>query len=132
MLTLRGVKISDKALGPEKPLPAPSIYNIEEGTITQNKKTVLQVPLKFATHNTVSLNTIKVEFQKAMVKQRWSLRSANDRKEMNETKEEAEQRERKSHTIFDEESNTLNFNKARPTDLPTNKNYNSPTSIEPD
>ena len=40
---------------------------------------------------------------------------------MDETEDEAEERERKSHQLVDKESNTINYKNLRPTDIPTNK-----------
>ena len=54
------------------------------------------------------------------------MKNDEERTLLEETEEEAEKREIKSHALVDEETNTMNFNNLRPPDLPTNKQVGVP------
>ena len=124
--TVRNIKVSDKALGPQKPLPDPAVYNVDKKTISENVNSVLKLHPKLAVANPIKLVEVKTEIQKCFYKQRLSTRNQEERILMEETEEEAEERERKSHELVDNDTNTINFNKLRPTDIPTNKTVGVP------
>ena len=124
--TIRDVKVSDEALGPIEPLSEPSFFNIDSDNISTNVKEVLKLHPKLALHKPISLVDVKTEIQKGFYKQRLNMKSEEEREEMEETEEEAEERERKSHALVDRETNTINFNNLRPTDLPTNRQIGVP------
>jgi len=124
--TVRNIKVSDKALGPEKPLPEPAVYNVEKETISENVNKVLKLHPKLAVANPIKMVEVKTEIQKCFYKQRLSMKNQEERILMDETEEEAEEKERKSHELVDVDTNTINFNKLRPTDIPTNKTVGVP------
>ena len=119
--TIREVKVSDAALGVEKPLPEPSVNNFDKEKVTKNMKSVLQLPPKFATYNPVKLAEVKTEIQKCFYKERLNISNQEERNTLGLTEKEAEEKEHKEHELFDYETKVINFSKLRPTDLKTNK-----------
>ena len=119
--TVEHIKVSDKALGETKYTPEPVVLNIDKNTISENVKQALNLHPKFATPVPVNLIEAKTEIQKGFYKQRMSIRKEEERKETDETEEEAEKNDAKAHELVDKDTKTINFNNLRPTDLPTNK-----------
>ena len=54
------------------------------------------------------------------------MKNEEERELLGESEEEAEKRETNSHALVDEETNIINFNNFRLTDLPTNKHVGVP------
>ena len=69
---------------------------------------------------------VKTEIQRGFYKQRLTMKNEEERELLGESEEEAEKRETNSHALVDEETNIINFNNLRPTDLPTNKQVGVP------
>ena len=124
--TIRDVKVSDKALGPEKKSSEPIIFNIAKETVPENVQKVLQLHPKFAVTKPINPLELKTEIQRGFYKQRLSMKNEAERKLTGESEEEYEKNKIKSHALVDEETNTVNFNNLRPTDLPTNKQVGVP------
>ena len=121
----RGIKVTDEALGPPKPLPEPVIFNIDKENISENVKSVLNLHPKFAVANPIKMVEVKTEIQKCFYKQRLNMKSEEDRNLAGETEEEAEEREREESELVDS-NNILNFNRMRVTEIPTNKTVGIP------
>ena len=76
--TIQGVKVSDKSLGPTKPLPEPSTHNVDKKDISKNVMEVLKLHPKLAVHNPIKLVEVKTEIQKGFYKQRLNMKSEED------------------------------------------------------
>ena len=66
--TVRGIKISARALGPEKATPDPIIYNIDKDAVPANVKEALKLHPKFAVVKPIILAEVKTEIQKGFYK----------------------------------------------------------------
>ena len=124
--TVRGIKISDRALGPEKATPDPIIYNIDKDAVPANVKEALKLHPKFAVVKPIILAEVKTEIQKGFYKQRLSMKNEEERILAGETEEEAERNEINSHALVDDATKVINFNNLRVTDLPTNRQVGVP------
>ena len=71
--------MSDEALGPQKPLSDPAIFNIDKQNISKNVKTVLNLHPKLAVANPVKMVEVKTEIQKCFYKQRLNMRSEEEK-----------------------------------------------------
>ena len=126
MDTIKGIKVSDKALGQKKHFQEPMILNVDKSTVSSNVHEALKLYPKHALPVPVKLIEVKKEIQKGFYKQRLSMKREEERKEAGETEEEAEKNDAEAHKLIDRESNTINFNNLRPTDLPSNKQIGAP------
>ena len=118
---IRDIKVSDEALGARRPISEPIIYNIAKETVPENVKKVLQLHPKFAVAKPINMMEVKTEIQRGFYKQRLNMKNEEERKLVDESEEEFENNEIKSHALVDDETKVMNFNNLRPTDLPTNK-----------
>ena len=91
-----------------------------------NYKTVFNIHPKLAVANPIKMVEVKTEIQKCFYKQRLNMKSEEERILAGETEEESEKREREEHALVDLNTNTLNFNNMRVTDIPTNKTVGIP------
>ena len=112
--TIKGIKVSDKALGEKKHFPEPMILNVNKDTFSSNIQEVLKLHPKHALPVPVKLSEVKTEIQKGFYKQRLSMKREEERIADGETEEEAEKNDAKAHELFDKASNTINFNNLRP------------------
>ena len=85
--TIEGIRITDAAIGPKKPLPNPVIVNVE---VSENAQQLLQLPPKTATYKPISTIECETEIEKMIVKLKWEKRSDKERQEAGDTKEEWE------------------------------------------
>ena len=54
------------------------------------------------------------------------MKSEEEREELGENQEDAEEREMREHALVEKDTNIINFNNLRPTDLPTNRTVGVP------
>ena len=124
--TIDGIKITDKALGDRRPLPDPVIVNVE---VTNNAKETLQLPPKTATYGPINMIECETEIEKMLVKLKWEKRSEAEREEVGASKQEWEEMKRQDVEIHDLENATINFNRMRVTQLPTNPEIKIPRDL---
>ena len=80
-------------------------------------KEALKLHPKLAVHNPIKLVDVKTEIQKGFYKQRLNMKSEEEREELGENQEDAEEREMREHALVEKDTNIINFNNLRPTDL---------------
>ena len=121
--TIKGIRITDKALGEKRQLPQPVIMDVEVST---NAKETLQLPPKTATYRPISIRECETEIEKMIVKLKWEKRSEAERKETGASKEEWQEAKRQETEVHNVENATLNFNNMGVTQLPTNPEAKMP------
>ena len=126
--TVNGIHISDKAIGANKPLPAPLAVDVN---ISASVKELLQLPPKTATYKAINIVECETEIEKMLVKLKWEKRNEKERKEVGMNKDEWEDLKRKGKEVHNIEKATLNFNGMRVTQLPTNPEIKMPTELPP-
>ena len=89
-------------------------------------KEALKLHQKLAVHNPIQLVDVKTEIQKGFYKQRLNMKSEEEREELGENQEDTEEREMREHALVEKDTNIINFNNLRPTDLPTNRTVGVP------
>ena len=104
MNTIKGTKVSDKALGQKKHSQEPMILNVDKRTVSNNVQEVLKLHPKHALPVPVKLIEVKTEIQKGFYKQRLSMKREEERIEAGETEEEAEKNDAEAHKLIDKES----------------------------
>ena len=82
---IKGINITDSAIGDKKNLPDPVIVDVD---VSENVKELLQLPPKTATYKPISIIECETEIEKMLVKLKWEKRSEKERQEAGEDKEE--------------------------------------------
>ena len=119
--TWRGIKITDQALGELPKLPPPFLGE-GVGEISEAAKEVLQLPPKTALYTKIKMEDIEMEVLKAVdAKARWTDIEMEERRGSMQTREEAEEEERRVTEVHNKQDGTLNLTRLRVTDLPTNR-----------
>ena len=88
-------------------------------------KEALKLHPKLAIHNPIQLVYVKTEIQEGFYKQRLNMKSEKG-EELGENQKDAEEREMREHALVEKDTNIINFNNLRPTDLPTNRTVGVP------
>merc|ERR1719234_225351 len=92
------------------------------GQISDAAKEILKLPPKTAVFAKIRMEEIQMEVSKAVdVKARWEDMDRVKREESQQTKEEAEEEDRRETEFYNKQDGTLKLYNMRVTDLPTNK-----------
>ena len=117
----RGIKITDQALGEQQNLPPPFLGE-GVGQITEAAKEILQLPPKTALYTKIKMADIQMEVAKAVdAKARWTDIEMEKRREGGQTREEADEEERRMTEVHNKQEGILKLANMRVTDLPTSR-----------